>query len=201
MAFKIGYDQRVCFFGRTRSGKTTMARGLLADAGTTRWTVLDPKHTYSDGDTKVVARFDPKLRRQIVRVPPDRHEQERWAECIDAVWRRGDGILYVDELTLITPSTRILPELGKAIRTGGEIGLGTWCGSQRPKDVPSAVYTETEHFFIFRLAWKDDRDKVVSFTEDEVGRLLPRLRGHDCVYYGVDYGSHWLRPVLKKRRR
>jgi hypothetical protein len=72
-------------------------------------------------------------------------------------------------------------------------------GSQRPKDVPSAIFTESEHFFIFRLTFEADRDKVASFTSDAIGERIAKLRGHECVYYNVlTDETRWLAPELVK---
>jgi hypothetical protein len=176
-------SDRALFLGRTGSGKTTLAKAFLAI--TPRWVILDAKHTVRVPGVPIRKTFNRHLDRQIIRVEPDEWELERWSDVIDAVWRRGNAVLYVDETTLITPPRTILPALGKAIRTGRERGLGVWCGSQRPKDIPSAVFTEAEHFFVFQLTFAADREKVRSFTHDGLGRLMRSLSGHDYVYYNV----------------
>jgi len=156
--------------------------------------VLDPKHRYRDGDVKITPRFNKKLDEQIIRVDPIGGDAELslWDEVIYDIWRKGDTIIYVDEATLITPPRSILPELGRALRTGRERNVGVWIGSQRPKDIPSVVFTEAEHFFLFKLQWQSDRDKVASFTSEYVERpYMDMLREgrtakHDFIYYGVD---------------
>jgi len=96
-------------------------------------------------------------------------------------------MLYVDELVLVTPPRSILPQLGRAIKTGRELGIATWMGSQRPKEIPSPVFTETEHFFVFRLKYQADKNKVAEFTTDEMHEYMDALKGkarkHDCIYY------------------
>lgn len=194
MRINITENNHVCFFGRTRSGKTTLAKHLLSRVR--QYVVLDPKHTYTDPYAEISDAFDAKTPRQIIRVPFD-NEMERWDDVIHRVWEAGNRVLYVDEATLITPARTILPSLGRAIRTGIERGVGVWTGSQRPKDIPSVVYTETEHFFVFQLIWKDDRDKVMSFTGDRMSKLLPKVRNHDCVYYNVwEDKIAYLRPTI-----
>lgn len=124
--------------------------------------------------------------KQILRVEPGEHELAEWSDNIEEIWRKGDRILVIDEGTLVNPSVRRLtPALGKAIRTGRSRNLGVWFGSQRPKDIPSAVFTEAEHFFLFRLTWKGDRDKVLTFTSDALEKPHASLRGHDFIYYNV----------------
>jgi len=106
-------------------------------------------------------------------------------------WKRGNTIIYIDELTLANPQrTRLLPAFGRAIRTGRERKVSVWCGSQRPKDIPSNVFTETENFYIFRLVWDDDRKKVGSFTSNLMYKRQALLRGHDFLYYNVVSERH-----------
>jgi DNA helicase HerA-like ATPase len=185
-------EDRAAFFGRTGSGKTTLAKALLL--GYKRFVVIDAKHTVNMGPAIPIRRdFDKKLDRQIIRVPMydkkrDKRrtaELERWEDVIDAVWRAGNRIMYVDELTLITRPRPLLPSLAKAIRTGRERGLGVWSGSQRPKEIPSEVFTESEHFFIFQLGYALDRLKVVKFTRDELWKTTASIEGHRFTYFGV----------------
>ena len=183
MDLRIKSSDRCCFFGRTGSGKTTLAKSLLR--GARRWVVFDPKHTFEEPGGKVVKRPERRLARQIVRVP-FRDEQYHWQAALHSVWRMGRRILYIDEVNIVNPSrTVVSEELGRAIRTGRERGLGVWSASQRPKDIPSVVFTEAEHFFIFRLQYEADREKVASFTGERILPLLEGLRGHQFVYYNV----------------
>lgn len=156
------------------------------------WVCLDAKHDFKLGDAPIVREFNPKLDRQIIRAPIGPDEEAAWDRAIWATWERGNGILYIDETTLITPARTLRPALGAAIRTGRSRGLGVWCASQRPKDLPSPIFTETEHFFIFQLTFAADREKVVSFTSDVLEDALERLRGHDFVYWNIleDRGTY-----------
>jgi DNA helicase HerA-like ATPase len=148
------------------------------------WVVLDSKHMFILGETPIVSAFNPRLPHQIVRVPIDEYEQASWMATIDAAMRAGGPrIIYIDEVADITPPRRAPPPLSRAIRTGRQLGIGVWCGTQRPKDIPSVVFTEAEHFFVFELGWEDDRKKVTTFTSDRLGRLLNRVRRHDYVYF------------------
>ncbi len=177
--------ERACFFGKTGTGKTTLARSLLYQCA--RTVVLDPKHMFTPPPgVKIVSEYTKRLAHQVIRVEPDGWESERWRQAIYQVWQRGNTVLYVDECTLISPARTILPELGRVIRTGRERGLGVWIASQRPKDIPSVVFTESEHFFVFRLQWEEDRKKVASFTHDALQSMLPRLKGHDFAYVGIE---------------
>lgn len=198
----ISPNERLFISGRTGSGKTTFVRFLLRSVP--RYAVLDAKHTYRPpadlrDDVPIVEAFNPKLERQIIRAPWE-DEPECWEDAINDVFEDGNRLLYVDEATLIVPTRAARHPLGRAIRTGRERGVGVWTGTQRPKEIPSYVFTESEHILSYRLQFKDDRDKIVQFTGDAMSSLLARVRGHDVAYYSVmDDRAILLRPRLITR--
>lgn len=131
---------------------------------------------------------------QIVRDPIGldwKTQLEFWDWQFRKVWEAGDTILYVDEATLVTPPRALIPQYSACVKTGRERDVAVWTGSQRPKEIPSAIFTESEHFFVFRLNWDADRQKVASFTADRMMEACSALmlggerHKHDFVYYNV----------------
>lgn len=179
-------DQRAAFFGKTGSGKTTLAKRLL-ETSDTDYVILDAKHTVTIPGVKIVKSWNKRLDRQIVRPPNPATEMYEYYKSIMGAWQRKNIIIYVDELTLVNPNAvRLSNVLARAIRTGRERKVGVWIGSQRPKQIPSSVFTETDHIYAFRLSYKADRDKVGEFTSDKTRLQLDSVKGHDFVYYRVD---------------
>lgn len=186
----IGPHDRALFVGRTGSGKTTLARAMLP--AYPRFAVFDPKRTYTMPGVPTVERFDAKLDRQIVRLPFERHrrgEHARWGDELYKAWRAGNRILYIDEVAGLSKVYPPLPELAWAVKTGRERGVGVWAGSQRPKMIPSDLYTESEHFFIFDLQFASDRARVSSFTNPHVYKSIINLKDYAYVYYHVSTDS------------
>jgi DNA helicase HerA-like ATPase len=181
--------ERACFFGKTGAGKTTLAKKLLITSAQP-FVIIDNKHTTSIPNVPIRETFSNGENYQIVRPNVDKEVSET-AHIVEMAWKRGNTIIYIDELTLANPQrTRLLPAFGRAIRTGRERKVSVWCGSQRPKDIPSNVFTETENFYIFRLVWDDDRKKVGSFTSNLMYKRQALLRGHDFLYYNVVSERH-----------
>jgi hypothetical protein len=135
-------------------------------------------------DVPIRNEYNERDSRQIVRYPDLGDE---WSHPMRRALAKKNVVVYVDEMTLVNEGYgyRLHPMLGRIIRTGRETNVSAWVGSQRPKDIPSAVFTEAEHFFIFQLNWADDRKKVVSFTSDKIGPVLSSLKAHEFVYYNV----------------
>lgn len=196
-AITINTSDRVCLFGRTGSGKTTLAKYLLSRVN--HYLVLDAKHTFSIPNIPIVEEYNRSYDKQIIRADYDA-ETEVYDDALLQSFAIGDIVVYLDETTLINPNTRTInPPLGRLIRTGRERSIGVWLSSQRPKDIPSVVFTEAEHFFLFQLQFKADREKVVDFTSERLEPALDSIRGHDAVYYNV-LSDRIVRLKLRLRR-
>jgi len=174
--------ERACFFGKTGAGKTTLAKKLLLETKRP-FVIIDNKHTTRMDELEPRTDYNSRLDYQIVRPNVD-NEVSETSRIVENAWKHGDITIFIDELTLANPKRMaIVPAIGRAIRTGRERNVSVWCGSQRPKDIPSNVFTETENFYVFRLVWDDDRKKIGSFTADEIYMQQKKLRGHDFLYY------------------
>lgn len=207
----IGANDRVAFFGKTGSGKTTLAKHMLS-LSNKPWVIFDAKHSIRMPGVPIHHDFRGKERFQIVR-DDGYGDMDFWDEMFWQVLRDGSPrVVYVDEAVLITPPRAILPNYGRAIKVGRELGIPIWTGSQRPKEIPSPIFTEAEHFFTFRLTYDDDREKVASFTTTEIRPYLAAIktktRKHDAVYYDVDgdriidlYMTKEAAPDGKRRRK
>lgn len=184
-AIRIRDSDRVAIFGTTGSGKSYRATRLLATYP--RVAVIDPKFEFELPGAEIVSRYDPKLARQIFRPYADAPIWEQTEPFLEDLWRaRLPGVVYADEVNDLSRSSRAInPVWNRIIRQGRSAGVCAWSASQRPVDVPSTIFTEAQHFFVFALGWENDRRKIESFTADGVGRLIEQLGAYECVYYNV----------------
>jgi DNA helicase HerA-like ATPase len=170
--------------GHTGSGKSVLLRALLA--GYSRAILVDPKGRATMADWPVV-RGIAQLRdvwpvrspRIVARVDAG-GERRVWADELGALaYRTREVAVGVDEVMSIETANRPLPWL-EAVRTEGrELGVTFLACSQRPLRIPLTVLTEADHFFVFQLLGRADRDLVA----DVIGPFAPPRLEHGFLYW------------------
>lgn len=161
---------RVFIAGQTGSGKTTLARALLKarqfvvvldTKGTIKWRDYTLFKSYSK-----LVNADPLEHPRIVYRPPFEDTQNEG--LIDAffkwVYRRGNTIVYVDELSSISRGDNYPYHYGACLSRGRELGVDVWSGTQRPTRIPQISMSEAEHVYCGRLRMPQDRKRVEDLT-------------------------------------
>lgn len=120
-------------------------------------------------------------------------QEMRW-EYFDAffwwIYERKNTVCWVDEVYSVTQGQEITPGHQACLTRGRSRGVGMWNCTQRPKNIPNVIFSESEHFFVFRLLLGTDRKKVAEWAGEEV--MTPPPGEHGFWYYGI----HMDRPVL-----
>lgn len=187
-------DQRYLFLGKTRSGKSFLARFLLKLARRKGWriVIVDPKkdwmgrgknrRPYAEGKSKgtvdtpvYTTYFRPELAVQIfqpVEWGPD------CAAFFRAIMEVGNTIVYFDEITQLVTASHVPIEFNVLWTQGAAINVGAWCATQRPRNIPLIVKDQAELWFIFRIINYEDRRIVEGYVPVEgipelVDRPLP----------------------------
>lgn len=143
-------------------------------------------------DQPVLVRgFDPKQRVQIIQ-PYEWNEGV--AQFFRDVMKYGNTIIYFDEITQLCSGTAVPKEFQVLWTQGAAIGLGAWCGTQRPRNVPMIVKDQAETWFVFRISNRDDRKAVADYmpTDDTPGLVDEPLPYHYFYYYNDSMDS----PIL-----
>ncbi|MGE7954926.1 helicase HerA domain-containing protein [Lysinibacillus xylanilyticus] len=178
----IGNDEHVFICGQTGTGKSKVAEVYLAGADAV--VKLDTKGEYYERKKKresawhglqegrdftvvfKLADIDKAQTEKIIYVPNHDELNEQHYDALMAwVYKRENTILWIDELMEVCPSPAKYPPHLKALYTRGRSKEATvWACTQRPSDIPSIVFGNSTHFFIFTMQLPQDRDKLVKGT-------------------------------------
>lgn len=186
MGFQISPSEHVSIVGKTGSGKTVLARRLLKGMEEAAESlpfyypivILDNK-----GSLKTFAGFGKRIRKlkdlkkelregtPIIVYSPKEDEQTRayYEGFFKYLYNLNQPLLvYVDELALIGHGNDT-PEYYEKFRKQGRERLQTlWAATQNPVFVNHDFFSNADHFFIFDLILKADREKMAAFAGEAV---------------------------------
>lgn len=207
-------DQRYLFLGKTRSGKSFLARYLLKLARRKKWriVIVDPKRDwmgrgkerrpFAENNKKslgtvdsprLVTEFDPGLAVQIFQPVQWSEDCARFFLAIMAV---GNTIVYFDEITQLVTASHVPIEFNILWTQGAALSVGAWCATQRPRNIPLIVKDQAEMWFIFRILSLEDRKIIVGYVPVED---MPIVWQQPLPYrYFWFWEDHMERPILVK---
>jgi hypothetical protein len=173
-------DQRIGAIGRTQSGKTFAMERLLADQRNVL--VIDSKHRVRwDGYYMTYnlrsALVEPKT---IFRHGSGAIPDAFWMRAVEWIHERGGGVIYIDEIPVLTGPNRIQPGLAEAFRMGAEIGVGVWWSAQESTGIHNTVMRQSEVVLLFLNVGASDRDKVIK-TYGDIGEVTAYLKPRQFV--------------------
>lgn len=201
----------VTLVGRTKSGKTTLARQLLFHRHYV--VVLATKVKDSSLYTplqrhgfKVVTDFpavdpsiDPTDAKVIFKPPLDsptgqaRMEQaEAFQEALIEIFRDGGWCVYSDEVRYLSKDLGLATELETLMLQGRSLGVSMVAATQRPVSIPLVFFTQATHLFLYRTSELQDVKRAAEFTGDlqeMVRYVLPRLPMHEVLYIDTATGQ------------
>ena len=207
MQIKLEPGERTFIVGSTGSGKTYFARRILWNAK--NLVVLDVKHGFTWADHKgantgdspydVVYRTIPELLLWSGKGKPAIFQPD-FADVkngiVDAFfrlcWDWKTPLVYCDEILDLAPNGRMPFWFEKVIKQGRQRRITYVFGTQRPKRIPLACITESQHYFIGRLALSDDRERMAECTFREVKDI--RVPKYEFLYANDELAK----PVIVK---
>lgn len=199
----IPANARVFLGGMTGSGKTYMAKKLLAPSK--RLVVMNVKDDpdlvkdmglLPETDRNWRKLFQGKAMKISVAHPiDDPNLFDYYAKAFERAFKAGNVRVYIDELYDVMDNPQNPPTYLRALYTrgrqaiedkAGEIvsgNMGAFACSQRPSRIPLFTLTESSHFFVFRLTNKDDRDRIAQYTHPALAEPIPDEHEHGFWYF------------------
>lgn len=209
----------VALVGRTKSGKTTLARAILPIRGFTvvfatkaedasLYTPLqkqgfvmqehfDPadKPDEGEGPSKII--FKPPLRGPSKK--DVEKQREAFREALQGMFSTGGWACYFDEIRYLSQNLALGNELDQLWLQGRSMGITMIAATQRPVSVPLNMFEQASHFFLWRTTDAQDRKRAseyVGVNAPMANELIGGLPRHECLYVdAVD--DHAVRTMVQ----
>lgn len=197
LAGERGAD-RMAIFGRSGSGKSYLARSLLAIYGAGErypvayrgfLVIIDPNGNFEWPGAREVdtpEEVEPSKRHPVVLYRPSPEMQES-PEAWNEVFRRlflldAPLMVYIDELTAVEPLFGVRRigggnYLGFYLTRGRALGKGLIAVTQSPSSIPLNIIRQSEYFVAFDLPFPEDRERITGV----MGRYTTEVRNGEVV--------------------
>jgi len=173
------YNEDLVICGSKGSGKSYLANELLKSFNNITCIVWDYNFQFHDARSmlfhtleELLEVFDQAKRGRYILQPYDK-SQQAFEDLCDAVFERGNCVLFLDELHLFTSKQSIIKPFQNLILSGRPRGVSVISISTRPAQIPNAVLSNASHVFCFRLNIESDVKFLESWMGSEVWQLMP----------------------------
>lgn len=181
----IRFNDRVLVLGSSQSGKSELLNLLFSRTrGGAQRVLVDTKSEFAiEGVDPVedVAAID--WTRPIVHYRDRTGDVAEMQELFAAIFARRRILACVHEASDVCDFSagRTPPAFNAIASKGAALGVGLWCGSQRPFEIPSRAKSEPLHVFIFAPRFLLEQDlKAAALTVGrdprELGTMLDELQ-------------------------
>ena len=173
------FNEDIVICGAKNSGKSYLANELLKSFSNITCIVWDWNHQFHDSRAMLVHTLDDLLeifdqvhKGRYILQPYDK-SQKAFEDLCDAVFERGNCVLFLDELHNFTSKQSIIRPFQNLILSGRPRGVSVISISTRPASLPNSVLSNANHVFCFRLNIESDVKFLESWMGSEVWQLMP----------------------------
>lgn len=185
MSDGVLFNERVFLSGKTRSGKTVLARHLFDTFTGARRTAVDPKgrlHFPGVAPARTPEELD--LAAPLSHFIPSHLEDWEYEEVFRRLWfAGGPRVIWLDEAFGPTKGGWAPKYLRMIVQQGAEAGIGLLACSQRTKNVEATLRTEAEHLIFFVPApHRLDLDALaqeIGIGADELAAAMRQLQAEE----------------------
>jgi hypothetical protein len=118
----------------------------------------------------------------------DRMLSAAFKEVLTDCYRRGDRIVFADEILGLSKELGLEQQLNAIWSRGSSMGCGLWAATQRPFNAPLLMYGSSSHLMIFKDGDKRSReryDEIGGMDDDvDIEKIVLSLKAHEFLYIG-----------------
>lgn len=199
--FHPNQGEHITLLGPTGSGKTTLALQILpyrehivAFGCKRRDSTL--QSLIRKGWKKSASWPVPYRYKKVVLWPEVRNMREVIRQrntfylALDDIFRRGGWSVYLDEVLYLTDHPRnaglgLAGPVQLLLQQGRALGVTMIAGTQRPRHVPLAFYSQATHLFLWKNSDENDLkrlDEIGGFPRGQVADVVSGLQPHEVLY-------------------
>lgn len=206
MELGVSYNNRLLFVGKTRTGKTVLARELITQFAKKEKDLqiitIDPKHelrAFGDGETidapKLATEYNKKAKYQVIQ---SYHWNDALDNMVDKIMARGHAIVNLLEMGGIATANSVPDGITRLWTQGAGKGVGAIAQLQFPKRNPGVVKSQSEFIFMFRLNPLEDRQEMLNYIPDK--KILQKIPKYFFWLYHDDLDSAvYCKPLELKK--
>lgn len=181
----IRFNDRVLVLGSSQSGKSELLNLLFSRAsGGAQRVLVDTKSEFAIAGVEAAHEVDAiDWSAPIVHYQDHGGGAEEMQELFAAIFARRRIVAVVHEASDVCDFSagRTPPAFNAICSKGAALGVGLWCGSQRPFEIPSRAKSEPLHVFVFAprfLLEQDLKAAALTIGRDwrELGTMLDQVR-------------------------
>lgn len=172
-------DMHVGCLGFTGSGKTFFMEHMLKDQD--RVVIIDTKHRVNFRGYFLTS--DPAaalLEKKVIYRPQGKVPNSFWEDLLDKLAEDGGGVVYIDELAIVSTPNTIPSGLQEIFNTGRELGVVVWWSAQAATEIPNTALRSSTVLVLFVNVGASDRDKIIRNAGD-IGEVTAHLKFREFV--------------------
>lgn len=199
--------EHVALIGPTGLGKTNLLMNLLP---LSRFNVVfatkpadaTMEHLIRNGDYVRLKKWVPGMSaldapRRVLwpdakRIDSDITQRKVFQEAFGHIYREGGWTVAIDEAWWISMHLKLAHETKVMLQQGRSLGISMINATQRPKEVPLAIYSMSTHLFFWRNNDEEDLDRLKGINSRDsrlVRIVVQNLERHQVLYINTRTGA------------
>lgn len=126
------------------------------------------------------------------RIDSDKQQREVFQDAFGRIYREGGWTIAIDEAWWISVHLKLAHETRVMLQQGRSLGISMINATQRPKNVPLEIYSQSTHLFFWRDNDQEDLDRLSGINARDsrlVRVVVQNLERHQVLYINTRTGA------------